>query len=878
MKIHDPVCGMEIEPQSAFAKREHMGQTLYFCSQSCVDQFDKDSHHYMVTSATTGFNPERTLTRIELPVSGMPLKEHLTHLESTLRALEGVSEVNVNVKANRLEVQYDAGKVDVAQLVGAVKSVGFQVGGTNIKIGIENLRCASCVKFIEDELKATQGVLNANVNIATQEATVDYLPQNTTLAELNKAIETWGYKPRPATSDAPVDKQEEAHAREYRKLMNKFWFAAAISVIVMVTAYYQVVPILRDLSMDSLRMLWGVTALLTLPVMFWSGSDFFTGAWAAFKHRSANMNTLITLGTGAAWLYSTFAILFPSVFPEGTSEPFYDVVAVVIALVVLGQALELRAKGQSSSAIKKLLGLQAKTARVIRDGKEMDLPVEEVLVGDVIQVRPGEKVPVDGVIVEGSSAVDESMLTGESLPASKKMGDEVIGATINKTGAFKFRTTKVGKDTALAQIVKMVQDAQNSKAPIARLADIISGYFVPIVMILAVWTFVIWFVVGPQPQFVYALVTSVTVLIIACPCALGLATPMSLMVGIGKGAESGILIRSGEALQTARAIQTVVLDKTGTITKGKPELTDVVTMDDGQWTMEEILRFSASVEKVSEHPLAQAIVEGAQARKLELAEVKDFDAIPGHGVSAKVEGKSILIGNLKLMNRENIALGSLEEKSKSLADDGKTPMFIALDGKAAGIIAVADTVKEDSAEAIAVLQKMGIEVVMITGDNRRTAEAIARKVGITRVLAEVLPEDKANNIQQLQAEGKKVAMVGDGINDAPALAQADVGLAIGTGTDVAIEASDITLIKGSLKGVVTAIEVSRATMNNIYQNLVGAFFYNTLGVPVAMGVLFPFFGLLLSPLIAGAAMAFSSVTVVGNANRLRGFKPKFSVR
>jgi len=878
MKIHDPVCGMEIEPQSAFAKREHMGQTLYFCSQSCVDQFDKDSHHYMVTSATTGFNPERTLTRIELPVSGMPLKEHLTHLESTLRALEGVSEVNVNVKANRLEVQYDAGKVDVAQLVGAVKSVGFQVGGTNIKIGIENLRCASCVKFIEDELKATQGVLNANVNIATQEATVDYLPQNTTLAELNKAIETWGYKPRPATSDAPVDKQEEAHAREYRKLMNKFWFAAAISVIVMVTAYYQVVPILRDLSMVSLRMLWGVTALLTLPVMFWSGSDFFTGAWAAFKHRSANMNTLITLGTGAAWLYSTFAILFPSVFPEGTSEPFYDVVAVVIALVVLGQALELRAKGQSSSAIKKLLGLQAKTARVIRDGKEMDLPVEEVLVGDVIQVRPGEKVPVDGVIVEGSSAVDESMLTGESLPASKKMGDEVIGATINKTGAFKFRTTKVGKDTALAQIVKMVQDAQNSKAPIARLADIISGYFVPIVMILAVWTFVIWFVVGPQPQFVYALVTSVTVLIIACPCALGLATPMSLMVGIGKGAESGILIRSGEALQTARAIQTVVLDKTGTITKGKPELTDVVTMDDGQWTMEEILRFSASVEIVSEHPLAQAIVEGAQARKLELAEVKDFDAIPGHGVSAKVEGKSILIGNLKLMNRENIALGSLEEKSKSLADDGMTPMFIALDGKAAGIIAVADTVKEDSAEAIAALQKMGIEVVMITGDNRRTAEAIARKVGITRVLAEVLPEDKANNIQQLQAEGKKVAMVGDGINDAPALAQADVGLAIGTGTDVAIEASDITLIKGSLKGVVTAIEVSRATMNNIYQNLVGAFFYNTLGVPVAMGVLFPFFGLLLSPLIAGAAMAFSSVTVVGNANRLRGFKPKFSVR
>ncbi len=878
MKIHDPVCGMEIDPKNAFAKREHMGQTFYFCSQSCVDQFDKNPHNYVMTSATTGFNPERTLTRIELPVSGAPLKEHSTHLESALHALEGVGEAKVNRNSGRLEVQYDAQKVDVARLVNAVKSTGFQVGVANVKIGIENLRCASCVKFIEDELKSTQGVLNATVNIGTQEATVDYLPQKATLSQLNAAIETWGYKPRPATSDTPVDKQEEAHAREYRRLMNMFWFAAIVSLPVLLFAYPQYVPVIRDLSMETIRWAWIISAVVTLPVLFYSGQDFFTGAWASLKHRSANMNTLIALGTGAAWLYSSVAILFPAIFPEGTSEPFYDVVAVVIALVVLGQALELRAKGQSSSAIKKLLGLQAKTARVIRDGQEMDLPIEEVLVGDVIQVRPGEKVPVDGVIVEGSSAVDESMLTGESLPVSKKKGDEVIGATLNKTGAFKFRATKVGKDTALAQIVKMVQDAQNSKAPIARLADTVSGYFVPVVMILAVWTFVIWFNFGPQPQLVYGLVTSVTVLIIACPCALGLATPMSLMVGIGKGAEHGILIRSGEALQTARALNTVVLDKTGTITKGKPELTDVVTSDQSTVNSNQLLKLAASVEKVSEHPLAQAIVEGAQARKLELAEVKNFDAIPGHGVSANVEGQNILIGNLKLMNRENIVLGELEEKSKSLADDGKTPMFIALDGKAAGIIAVADTVKEDSAEAIAVLQKMGIEVVMITGDNRRTAEAIARKVGVTRVLAEVLPEDKANNIHLLQAEGKKVAMVGDGINDAPALAQADVGLAIGTGTDVAIEASDITLIKGSLKGVVTAIEVSRATITNIYQNLFGAFIYNTLGVPVAMGALFPFFGLLLSPLIAGAAMAFSSVTVVGNANRLRGFKPKFSAR
>lgn len=877
MTVRDPVCGMNIEPQSAFAKREQMGQTFYFCSQSCVDQFDKEPHRYMTTSATTGFNPERTLTHIELPLTKLSSNKTDSAVEPALRALPGVNGVKINLTAGKLDIEYDAGKVNLAKIAEIVRSVGYQVGAQT-HIGIENLRCASCVQFIEDELKSTPGVLGASVNVATQEATIEYLPEKTTMSQLNKAIEIWGYTPRPAASDAPVDKQEEAHAREYRRLMNKFWFAAAVSLPVMLTAYYQFVPFLRDLSMDTLRWLWGGTALLTLPVMFWSGSDFFTGAWQAFKHRSANMNTLITLGIAAAWLYSTFATLFPAAFPEGTSEPFYDVVAVVIALVVLGQALELRAKGQSSEAIKKLLGLQAKTARVIRDGKEVDLPVEEVLVGDVVQIRPGEKVPVDGVIVEGSSSVDESMLTGESLPVSKKKGDEVIGATINKTGAFKFRATRVGKDTALAQIVKMVQDAQNSKAPIARLADTISGYFVPIVMILAVWTFVIWFVIGPQPQLVYALVTGVTVLIIACPCALGLATPMSLMVGIGKGAEHGILIRSGEALQTARSLTTVVLDKTGTITKGKPELTDVVLSDQLSMNRELLLKLAASVETVSEHPLAEAIVQGARSKNLGLASPENFEAIPGHGVIANVDGHKVMLGNLKMMKRENIALGDLENTAAQLADDGKTPMYMAIDNKAAGILAVADTVKEDSVEAIKALQDLGIEVVMITGDNRRTAEAIARKVGITRVLAEVLPEDKANNVHQLQAEGKQVAMVGDGINDAPALAQADVGLAIGTGTDVAIEASDITLIKGSLKGVVTAIEVSRATMKNIYQNLIGAFFYNTLGIPVAMGILFPFFGILLSPLIAGAAMAFSSVTVVGNANRLRGFKPRFSAR
>jgi len=894
MTVKDPVCGMEIDSATAFTTREHMGHTFYFCSASCAGEFDADPHKYaMAGSATTGFNPSLPLARIELPIVGLKKNGLVRSLQNALLAVVGVRTAIINSASSIALVEYDPQALTLPNLTGAVKSAGLRVGGAQTRIGIQNLRCASCVQFIENELCATPGVLNASVNVGTQEATIDYLPEKTVLAQLNAAIETWGYKTSPAASDESVDKQEQAHAREYRRLMNKFWFAAAVSLPVMATAYYQFIPFLNRLSMGTLRLLWGMTAVLTLPVMFWSGSDFFTGAWAALKHRSANMNTLIALGTAAAWLYSTFAILFPGLFPEGTSEPFYDVVAVVIALVMLGQALELRAKGRTSEAIKKLMGLQAKTARVIRDGQEMDIPVEEVLVGDVIQVRPGEKVPVDGTLVEGSSAVDESMLTGESLPVSKKPGDEVIGATLNKTGAFKFRATKVGKDTALAQIVKMVQDAQNSKAPIARMADTVSSYFVPVVMILALLTFVLWFDFGPQPQLVYALVTSVTVLIIACPCALGLATPMSLMVGIGKGAENGILIRSGEALQTAQGIKTVVLDKTGTITKGKPELTD--TLVAANWRENDLLHLAASVEKASEHPLAEAIVEGAKSRGLALSEPTAFEAVPGHGVIATVDGRRVVLGNLKMMRREGIALSdpsagsgqSFEQKAATLADDGKTPMYVAVDGQFAGVVAVADTVKEDSAEAIAVLQKMGIEVVMITGDNRRTAEAIARKVGITRVLAEVLPEDKAHNVHLLQVEGKKasprgstrgVAMVGDGINDAPALVQADVGLAIGTGTDVAIEASDITLIKGSLKSVVTAIEVSRATMNNIKQNLVGAFFYNALGVPVAMGALFPFFGLLLSPLLAGAAMAFSSVTVVGNANRLRTFKPSFSAK
>ncbi|MBI1963512.1 MAG: copper-translocating P-type ATPase, partial [Candidatus Rokubacteria bacterium] len=594
----------------------------------------------------------------------------------------------------------------------------------------------------------------------------------------------------------------------------------------------------------------------SLAVLLYSGHHFFSGAWQALRHRSANMHTLIALGTGVAWIYSTIVLLVPRIFPSSEFlDVYYDVTVVVIALVDLGLAMELRAKGRTSEAIRKLIGLQAKTARVLRDGKEVDLPVEEVLVGDTVVVRPGEKIPVDGEVVEGASAVDESMVTGESLPVEKHVGDEVIGATVNKTGAFRFRATKVGKDTALANIVRMVQDAQGSKVPIQRIVDVVSGYFTPSVAILAIAGFMVWYTFGPEPRAVYALIVAVTTLIIACPCALGMATPMSLTTGVGLGALNGILIRGGDALQTAQKLQTIILDKTGTITHGTPVLTDVLVADG--FTEDDVLRLAGGVEKSSEHPLAAAIVEGARARGLALPDASAFNAIPGHGLEATVDGRTILLGNLALMRERTIRVAELEAHAARLADEGKTPMYVAIDGRPAGIVAVADTLKADSKDAIQKLTAMGLEVVMITGDNPRTARAIARQVGIERVMAEVLPQDKAYNVQKLQLERKVVAMVGDGINDAPALAQADVGFAIGTGTDVAIAASDITLITGSLRGVVLAIQISRATMRNVYQNLAGAFVYNVLGLPVALGVLYPFFGVLLSPLLAALAMSFS---------------------
>ena len=820
---------------------------------------------------------------IELLIGGMTCPHCPPAVETALKAIDGVASAHVSL-ANRLAaVDYDPSRARVIDLVKAIRAVGYSAGTATMRIPIKHMHCSSCVIRIEVALQMTPGVLSARASLGTNAVDVEYDPSTMDFEAIRKAIESAGHKVAEAQPvdvkaaiEADADPEQAASEQEYRTLMRKFWFAGAISIPVMALSYPDLIPGLRDwmpMGSDTRRIVWALLGVLSLPVMLWSGSQFFVGMWDALKHRAANMHTLISFGITAAFLYSVVAVAYPDIFPDpALAEVFWDVTDVVVALVVLGLALEIKAKGRTSEAIKKLIGLQAKTARVLRDGREIDLPVEEVVVDDVVIVRPGDKIPVDGEVIEGSSAVDESMITGESMPIEKRSGDEVIGATINKTGSFKFKTTKVGKDTALASIVRMVKDAQGSKAPIQRVVDMVSGYFVPTVMILAVLSFVVWYLVGPEPRFVYSTIVFVTTLIIACPCALGLATPTSLTVGIGKGAENGILIRSGDALQTSQKLDSLILDKTGTITRGEPALTDVVVAQ-GQ-NDNEVLRLAASLERGSEHPLGAAIVQGAEQRGLSLADAENFAAIPGHGVSGRIDGREVLLGNAKLMRDRGIAIDTLTKDWERLAGEGKTPMYVAVDGKAAGLVAVADTVKPDSKSAIDALQRLGIEVVMMTGDNERTAKAIAREVGIKRVLAEVLPDGKAHEVQKLQLEGKTVGMVGDGINDAPALAQADVGFAIGTGTDVAIEASDVTLIKGSLMGVVTAIEISRATMRNVRQNLVGAFGYNTLGIPVAMGVLYPFFGVLLSPLIAAAAMAFSSVTVVTNANRLRFFQPR----
>ena len=798
---------------------------------------------------------EQIEDQVTLGIKGMTCASCATRIEKNLSKVNGVSKANVNLASEKVSVSYKPSQTTVEQLMASVKKTGYGVREEKTTLAISGMTCAACATRIEKGLKKVDGVVNANVNLASEKASVEYIPGKTNLDQLVAAVKKAGYSAKIA-GDANADTEKEAREEEYKTQRNKFLIGAFLSI-------WFLPQMISDLQVQygfnvgfQYHLNPWIQFLLATPVQFYVGGHFYRDAYNALRGGSANMATLVALGTSAAYFYSLVITLTGS-----DAGLYYEAAAIIITLIVLGKLLEVRAKGQTSDAIKKLMGLQAKTARVIRDGEEQDIPIEDVVVDDVIFVRAGEKIPVDGEIVEGSSTIDESMLTGESLPVSKKLGDSVIGATVNKHGSFKFKATKVGKDTALAQIIKLVEEAQGSKAPIQKLADKISGVFVPIVIVIALVTFFItYFIVGFTP----ALISAVAVLVIACPCALGLATPTAVMVGTGKGAEIGVLIKGAEHLESAHRVTTVVLDKTGTITKGEPEVTDIITTKNFQ--EDELLRLAGSAERGSEHPLGEAIVNGAKEKGFTLSDAVEFNAIPGHGIEVKVDEKKIHIGNKKLMQRQNVAFEAIVKQMEELEGQGKTAMLMAVNGELAGVIAVADTVKETSAEAIAKLKEMGIEVAMMTGDNQRTAEAIAKQVGVDRVLAEVLPEDKSAEVEKLKQEGKVVAMVGDGINDAPALAAAHIGIAIGTGTDVAIEAADVTLMRGDLMGIVDTIRLSKATMRKIRQNLFWAFAYNTILIPVAaIG--------LLNPVLAGAAMAFSSVSVVTNTLFLRRWKP-----
>jgi Cu+-exporting ATPase len=786
----------------------------------------------------------------------------------------GVEQADVNFASEKASIKYDPTKVGLAKIKDTVSQLGYGVATRKSIFPVGGMTCASCVARVEEALSSVPGVISASVNLASEKATVEYL-EGTAAADMRRAVKDAGYELGPEAQ--ALEDVTTAAQRELRVLRNRFIVAVLLAASIMVLGW-------GPAFVGKSYLLWA----LATPVQFWAGLRFYRGAWGALKHKTSDMNTLIAVGTSVAYFYSMIAVIFPSLFTAGVLELhlYFDTSAMIIALILLGRFLEARARGQTSAAIKKLIGMQPKTALVIHEGEQREIPVEEVQVGDLILVRPGERVPVDGIVHQGYSSVDESMITGESIPVEKKVGDEVIGATINKTGSLEVEATKVGKDTTLAHIVRMVEEAQGSKAPIQRFADVIASYFVPTVIGIAIVTFIVWYFVGPAPALTFAFLNFVAVLVIACPCALGLATPTAIMVGTGKGAEHGILIKNGEALERAHQINTILLDKTGTLTRGEPVVTDVVAAPFS--SPEEILRLAASAEHNSEHPLGEAVVKAALEKKLELSPSSDFNAIPGQGVEASVEGKRLFLGNLKLMEKQGFSLNGLEKKATELLAGGKTVMFLGRDSQVAGIIALADTLKPGTEEALQMLHRMGIETAMLTGDNRRTAEAIAREVGIDRVLAEVLPEHKAREVKKLQEEGKVVAMVGDGINDAPALAQADIGIAIGTGTDVAMETGDITLISGDLMGVVTAISLSKRTMRTIKQNLFWAFAYNTALIPIAAGILYLAFGKIgvpsglqfilgeygfLNPILAAAAMAASSITVVSNSLRLRRFKP-----
>jgi len=742
---------------------------------------------------------------------------------------------------------------------------------------LEGMSCAGCANAIQKAISGVSGVEECDVNFAAEQATVKFNPQQTNVNVIQQAVEDAGYGASLYSQEEMMtgrgDAEIVAREAESKDLIRKMIVGSVISIILIVGSLPMMTGLEIAIIPSWLHNPW-FQFILTTPVQFWCGYQFYRNAWKAFRHRAATMDTLIVLGTSAAYFYSLFATLFDDfLIQQGlTPQVYYESAAVIITLILVGRFMENRARGETSTAIRKLIGLQARSARVIRDGETKDIPIQEVQVGDIVVVRPGEKIPVDGEVVEGSSTIDESMVTGESIPVQKSAGEEVVGSTLNKTGSFQFRATRVGKDTVLSQIVQLVQQAQGSKAPIQKLADQVTGWFVPVVIAIALLTFLLWFNIMGNPTL--ALINMVAVLIIACPCALGLATPTSVMVGTGKGAENGILIKSAESLETAHKLNTIVLDKTGTLTKGKPSVTDfVTTFGTANQNELKLLRLVGLVEQQSEHPLAEAVVDYAKSQGVDLkGTVQEFNAISGSGVEAMVSDRQVRIGTARWLNELEIETDQFAEKASQWEADGKTVIWVAVDDTLEGMIGLADTLKPSSADAVKALRKLGLEVVMITGDNEKTASAIAQQVGIPRVMSQVRPEQKADHIVSLQQEGKTVAMVGDGINDAPALAQADIGLAIGTGTDIAITTSDITLISGDLAGIVTAIQLSRATMNNIRQNLFFAFIYNVAGIPIAAGILYPLFGWLLNPIIAGAAMAFSSVSVLSNALRLRNFE------
>ena len=845
-----------------------------------------------------------TKTRIVLPIEGMSCASCAATVQDALARANGVANAAVNYATAKAAVDYDDARTGVADLIKTVRVAGYECGQATVSFGVQQLHYAPSVVPLEQALLRVPGAIRAAANQATETVTVDYVPGVTTAEALEQAVEQAGFEvAEPIPTEDPVERERIARQREIRTLRGKFALAAVVGVVTLLGSMLLTaevpdsllgqVDVLGRLLMPlgmRLRDAFGGEgavdpewvkrglALLTLPVVVWSGRQFYRGAWSGFRHRTADMNTLIAVGTGAAYVYSLVATFLPGVFTRAglPGDVYYEAVSSIIAFILLGRLLEARAKGRTSEAVRRLAGLKAKRAHVLRDGKETETVVEAVVPGDLVVVKPGEKIPVDGIVTEGASAVDESTLTGEPLPVPKKIGDEVIGATINTTGSITFRATRVGKDTALGQIVQLVEEAQATKAPIQRLADRVAGVFVPVVIALAIAAFVIWFDVGPQPAAIFSTVALITVLIIACPCALGLATPTAILVGTGKAAEHGILIRSGAALEGLTKVRTVLLDKTGTITEGKPTVTHIVAAkrpDGTPIAPADVLKWAASVEQRSEHPLAAAVLKAARERQVDLLPVERFAVMEGRGARGIVDRRIVEIVSLRHAQERNLEFGSLGQDADRLSAQGRTPVIVVVNNTVYAVIAIADPIKPTSAEAVAHLKKMGLTVIMVSGDSKKGAEAVAKEVGIEEVLPEVLPSQKAELVRKLQRRGRPVAMVGDGINDAPALAQADVGIAIGTGTDIAIEASDLTLIRGDLRGVVTAIQLARRTVRTIRINLFWAFLYNTLGIPIAAGALYPFFGVLLSPVLASAAMAWSSLSVVLNSLTLRRFRP-----